>query len=131
MLKFLLRLLLVVLLGGIFAAPRAFAHETLTPPTLAPAEAVRNATPNTYASDIKPSALWDGRKMLDFHSIDNPKMVAASKAKFLDDREYVLGITVNGQSRAYPTRFAAFHHVINDKIGTPKDGGEAFVTVTY
>ena len=85
---------------------------------------------NAIAADIKRSALWDGRKLLDFQAIDTPPMVKAQKADFLQDNEYVLGLTVNGQSRAYPTRFAAWHHIINDKI-KGKDGSEAFVTVTY
>ena len=58
-------------------------------------------------------------------------MVVAKDADFLNDDEYVLGITVNGENRAYPTRFAAFHHIINDTIGSKEDGTEAFVTVTY
>ena len=83
------------------------------------------------APDIKADALWDGRRSTPFRAVDNPKMVKAEEADFLDDNEYVLGITVNGESRAYPTRFAAFHHVINDKLGKADQGGEAFVTVTY
>ena len=83
------------------------------------------------AADIKPAALWDGRKSVDFHAIDFPKMVPAAHAGFLAEDEYVLGLTVNGESRAYPTRFAAWHHIINDKIGKKDRGGEAFITVTY
>ena len=127
-----LRLVVFFLLVGLLTASRAYAHEN-HPQTLPTLE--RNLTPRataaTYAPDIKPSALWDGRKMLDFHAIDNPKMIAAKEAKFLDDKEYVLGITVNGESRAYPTRFAAFHHVINDKFSATQSRPEAFVTVTY
>ncbi len=84
---------------------------------------------NTLAPDIKAAALWDGRKVVDFRALDRPKMVKAARATFLSDDEYVLGLTVNGQSRAYPTRFAAWHHIINDKVG--RAGVEAFVTVTY
>src|SRR4051812_4191242 len=73
--------------------------------------------PDTVAADVKAEAIWDGRKIVPFHSIDNPPMVAASAADFLGDEEYVLGVTANGESRAYPTRFAWWHHVINDKIG--------------
>jgi hypothetical protein len=83
------------------------------------------------APDIKAAALWDGRKVVDFRAIDYPTMVPAEKARFLADDEYVLGLTVNGESRAYPTRFAAWHHIINDKVGKPRSGGQAFVTVTY
>jgi hypothetical protein len=70
------------------------------------------------APDIKREALWDGRKIVPFKALDNPPTVASSEAgPFLGDEEYVLGITVNGESRAYPTRFAWFHHIINDTVG--------------
>jgi hypothetical protein len=86
---------------------------------------------NQMAPDIKPRALWDGRKAVDFHALDFPKMVSAAQAHFLADDEYVLGLTVNGESRAYPTRIMAWHHIVNDQIGKPEAGGKAFVTVTY
>jgi len=69
------------------------------------------------AADIKPEAIWDGRKIVPFRALDDPKLVKASEADFLDDKEYVLGLTVNGESRAYPTRFVWWHHFINDRIG--------------
>ena len=72
------------------------------------------------APNIVPEALWDGRGKVPFHAVDYPKMVAATAADFLDDGEYILGLTVNGQSRAYPTRFIWRHHFINDK--TDKTG---------
>src|SRR3954471_14760102 len=68
---------------------------------------------------IKVSALWDGRQNLDFRGLDDPKMVGASRDGFLEDEEHVLGLTVNGESRAYPVRFLAWHHVVNDKVGKP------------
>lgn len=101
------------------------------PTTLAAHHAAKATKKILIAPDIKPSALWDGRKSVDFHAIDFPKMVPAGQASFLADDEYVLGLTVNGESRAYPTRFAAWHHIINDKIGKKDRGGEAFITVTY
>lgn len=71
---------------------------------------------------IDPVALWDGRGLVPFHSIDNPKMVTAAHADFLNDDEYVLALTVNGEARAYPTRFVWWHHFVNDK--TDKAGPE-------
>ena len=74
--------------------------------------------PPNLAPDIKPDALWDGRKMVPFRAIDNPPMVPAAEASvFLADDEYVLGVTINGESRAYPTRFVWWHHVVNDTVG--------------
>lgn len=86
---------------------------------LSAATAVMAQSPGStpLAPGIKAEALWDGRKIVPFKAIDNPKMVPASAADFMADGEYVLGVTVNGESRAYPTRFAWWHHVINDQIG--------------
>ena len=94
-------------------------------------DATEKKSTEKVAQDIRLKALWDGRNLAPFKAIDFPPMVKASEADFMDDTEYVLGITVNGESRAYPTRFAWWHHIINDKIGKKESGGEAFVTVTY
>lgn len=82
------------------------------------------------APDIKSEAIWDGRKVMPFRSIDYPRMVQAAKADFLNDNDYILGITANGESRAYPTRYVFFHHAVNDKIGKPKLG-QTYVAITY
>ena len=84
-----------------------------------PSPGVRADVPGAdkIAPDIKPGALWDGRKMVPFKALDDPKMAAAAVADFLTDDDYVLGITLNGESRAYPTRFVWFHHFINDHVG--------------
>ncbi|HLK58750.1 MAG TPA: DUF3179 domain-containing (seleno)protein [Chthonomonadaceae bacterium] len=92
---------------------------------------VQEGAKSAIASDINPKALWDGRKTVEFHAMNQPKMVKAADAHFLIDDEYVLGITSHGESRAYPTRFVSWHHIINDKIGTPENGGPSFVTITY
>src|SRR5689334_21902044 len=55
------------------------------------------------APDIKPAALWDGRNAVEFHALTAPKMVRAADARFLIDDVYVLGVTGNGESHAYPT----------------------------
>ncbi len=81
--------------------------------------------------DVNPRALWDGRKSVDFHALDFPKMVTAQNADFLVDYEYVLGITENGESRAYPTRYISWHHIINDKIGKKEQGGSEYIAITY
>jgi hypothetical protein len=87
--------------------------------------------PATSHVEFRPSALWDGRKETDFHAIDFPRMVPAHSAPFMNDEEYVLGVSQNGESKAYPTRFAAWHHVVNDRIGKAESGGAKYVTVTY
>jgi len=89
------------------------------------------ASKNTLAADINAKALWDGRKEVEFHAATLPRMVKAADAHFLIDKEYVLGITRNGESRAYPTRFVSWHHIVNDKIGVQENGEPSYVTLTY
>ncbi len=49
-------------------------------------------------------------------AIDRPRFVAAAQASLsADDR--VLGVTVNGDARAYPLRILNWHEVVNDQVG--------------
>lgn len=99
-------------------------------PSEAPAQSATSSARSN--PDVNLDALWDGRQMMPFRAIDNPKMVAATQASdFLGDEEYVLGISINGESRAYPTRFAWFHHAINDNIGKTGGGGTVPIAITY
>lgn len=83
-----------------------------------------DAKPTNLAPDIVPESLWDGRLKMPFHSLDDPKMVKAAEADFVDDDEYVLALTVNGESRAYPTRYIWWHHIVNDTIGGTLSGAD-------
>ncbi|MEJ2015401.1 MAG: DUF3179 domain-containing protein, partial [Limibacillus sp.] len=58
-------------------------------------------------------------------SIDDPRFLPADKIEGLAGSEPVIGITVNGVSRAYPLRVLIWHEIVNDVIaGVP-------VAVTY
>lgn len=81
------------------------------------APAVQAADSDAVAPDIKPEALKDLRQMAKFKTIDSPKLVPAAEASFLRDDDYVLAVSVGGESRAYPTRYLWWHHGINDRIG--------------
>lgn len=50
-------------------------------------------------------------------SIDEPRFVAAEDADFLEPADYVMGIEVNGQARAYPITILNYHEIVNDEIG--------------
>ena len=51
-------------------------------------------------------------------SIDNPKFLSVADAnKFLKDSDLVLGITINGQTKAYPLLILVWHEIVNDKVG--------------
>lgn len=57
-------------------------------------------------------------------SIDKPSFVSAGDAT-LDSRELVLGLSINGDVRAYPLSILVWHEIVNDAVG-----GEP-VAVTY
>ncbi len=82
------------------------------------------------APDLKVDYLMDARAHMPFVALDAPPMVKASETDFLNEQETVLGITEGGESRAYPTRYLTFHHVINDTIGTPPRAARP-IAVTY
>jgi len=50
-------------------------------------------------------------------SIDDPEFVPAAEVTDLGENEPVIGLTVNGWSRAYPLRVLTWHEIVNDTIG--------------
>jgi hypothetical protein len=51
-----------------------------------------------------------------FHHLDSPQFQAARNAH-IDKDDMVLAVRLNGESRAYPIREMAYHHVVNDRVG--------------
>ena len=95
---------------------------TLTPPpeTLAPTAPPETPAPTAAATatgasygDI--SATYQGESL--FVPLDNPVFIAADEAGFLDAGDLVLGLTIGGESRAYPTSMMTYHHIVNDTFG--------------
>ncbi len=58
-------------------------------------------------------------------AIDKPKFVPLAEVSDLAETEPVVGVTVNGVSRAYPLRILMYHEIVNDTLGGIP------VTVTY
>jgi hypothetical protein len=50
-------------------------------------------------------------------AIDRPKFVSVDDATFVDDREPVLTLDVNGDPRAYPVQILIWHELVNDVVG--------------
>ncbi len=48
---------------------------------------------------------------------DNPEVISAAEASWLKDDDIVFGITVNGESRAYPRRIMEVREMVNDTLG--------------
>ncbi len=58
-------------------------------------------------------------------ALDNPKFVGAVKSVFLDPDDRILGIEIDGVSKAYPIAILNWHEIVNDEIN-----GQHFA-VTY
>jgi hypothetical protein len=58
-------------------------------------------------------------------AITDPEMASAKHDRWLDPKEAVIGVTINGKAKAYPVRILNYHEVVNDDFG-----GEA-VAITY
>lgn len=50
-------------------------------------------------------------------AIDQPRFVTAAQADFMRDNDRVLGISLNGQQKAYPVRILNYHEIVNDQFG--------------
>jgi hypothetical protein len=50
-------------------------------------------------------------------AIDAPSYTPASEVDFLEDREPVILLTVEGESRAYPLQILTWHEIVNTRFG--------------
>ncbi len=50
-------------------------------------------------------------------SLTNPKTVPVTSADFMKPKDRVVGVTVNGESRAYPIKVLNYHECYNDTLG--------------
>lgn len=60
-----------------------------------------------------------------FVVLDNPVMILAAQATWLEADQIVLGVEQNGEAQAFPIAQMAYHHIANTYIG-----GEPYL-VTY
>ncbi|MEO9309980.1 MAG: DUF3179 domain-containing protein [Nitrososphaera sp.] len=58
-------------------------------------------------------------------SIDNPEFINAQDAQFLSDDEIIIGLNINGETKAYPLIILVWHEIVNDRVG------DLPVAVTY
>jgi hypothetical protein len=86
---------------------------TLTAPPETPAPTAAATETGTSYDDASASYQRDSL----FVPLDNPDFIAADEAGFLDAADLVLGLTIAGESRAYPTSMMTYHHIVNDTIG--------------
>lgn len=61
--------------------------------------------------------VWGGVKKDGIPALVNAKQIPAGEATYLTDRELVFGVSINGDSRAYPLRILDWHEMVNDVVG--------------
>jgi hypothetical protein len=61
--------------------------------------------------------VWGGVAKDGIPALMEPAHVPAARATYLTDDEPVFGVTLNGQSRAYPHRILDWHEMANDVVG--------------
>ena len=130
-------LLLAACGGGDPAAPPSAATVTAAPAVVDAASAVAQATIEaagnvaTAASDgltgapvpapTAPTREFDADRFNarggSFPPLDDPAVVSAEAATWMEADALVLGAVQNGEARAYPLFMMTFHHVANDELG--------------
>jgi hypothetical protein len=50
-------------------------------------------------------------------AIDEPRFTRAADVDWLEDREPVIALTVEGETRAYPIQILIWHEIVNDTVG--------------
>ncbi len=62
---------------------------------------------------------WGGVRKDGIPSLDNPELVSTSdpKAQYMADSDLVFGVSINGDTRAYPLRIMGWHEMFNAVIG--------------
>ena len=51
-------------------------------------------------------------------SVDNPAFLdAVDAASQIGQQDLVIGVSLNGEHKAYPTAFLSSHEIVNDKVG--------------
>jgi hypothetical protein len=70
------------------------------------------------APESRPEEIvWGGVRVDGIPALDNPKMIDPAEATYLIPHERVFGVSINGDTRAYPARFLDWHEMFNDIVG--------------
>ncbi len=85
-----------------------------------PGQAADARTLNGFNLDeatIPASAIEKGGPPRDgIPAINDPKFLSADEADFLDGDDRILGISIDGEARAYPIAILNWHEIVNDRI---------------
>ena len=73
---------------------------------------------DSHPSNLRPEEIqWGGVVVDGIPALDNPKMLPADKASYLEAGDAVFGLAINGEARAYPLRILDWHEMANDVVG--------------
>lgn len=61
--------------------------------------------------------VWGGVPLAGIPALDDPPTIAGRRARYLRPDEQVFGLTLGGESRAYPLRILSWHELVNDRLG--------------
>ena len=61
--------------------------------------------------------MWGGVQVDGIPALDNPTMIDPEQADYLEADERIFGVSINGDTRAYPARFLDWHEMFNDIVG--------------
>ena len=61
--------------------------------------------------------VWGGVGKNGIPELNNPPVIPASEADYLEPDDRVFGISINGEHRAYPLRILNLHEMANDVVG--------------
>jgi hypothetical protein len=96
--------------------PQIETTATANPPEMP--EAYPTRKPASAYSDLDIVTLLPPDAIL---AIDNPRFLSAEEAdQFYDPQELVMGVSFNGDSRAYSAPFLSNHEIVNDTVGGVK-----------
>ncbi len=52
-------------------------------------------------------------------AIDNPKFITVAEAEsWLDDDEFIVGLVLSGEAKAYPIQILTWHEIVNDEVAS-------------
>ena len=60
---------------------------------------------------------WGGVRKDGIPPLDNPGMIAVDAVDYLKDKDPVFGLSINGETHAYPLRILDWHELLNTTIG--------------
>ncbi len=61
--------------------------------------------------------VWGGVKKDGIPALTSPKLVKAQEADYLRAQDWVFGVELSGDARAYPLRIMDWHEMLNDVVG--------------